>query len=663
MHVGKTEDDKPYAPLIQEGTGTPRYTSQISDRRTLGVRGSMPLIHLEEAIPVEGDPNLSGVRQRSTSAASVRTPPGSGRRAERSKGGSRGGSALRQEQEKPWYILVPRINTRIRRYLDAWDALVMAHMVIAGYTIPFNVSLPAVNNVFLDVFNRMLDIVFSCDMFITFFTAYRLEAKWFAEEIYITNQCSIAKRYMGIPLTNNGQNGWFWLDLVTVLPGWVDLFNTRGSWSRIHKDVTQEQHLMDMAHMLRFLRIFRVMRLLRLAKIMDEVRVQFGISYFTTDLMKFLFIISLVAHWAACLWICVEGKVTMSVLPIARQEDMSWLSALIAAKGDPCSPNAREDPACVYSIAVYWAIMTLTGIGYGDITPANHMEYIVCAGFMVVAALVWTYIVASVVSVLSSVNPHEAVFKQRIDELNGMMITNNLPQQLRVDLRRFMLESRHIESLKTQKHLLDHNISSGLSGKVAELSPVTDIFMDRVFWAKDLDKPALLAIVSSFEACIYSAHEHIPIHERMIIIQSGLCTTSNGVLGCGDVYGIRSVLLETVHLIAEYPPFTLSFTDLLALKKGILKDICCQFPKADERLRKAQVRTAVWRSFVVKAQGIQHDLDLIQKENRKLKNVTPMLRHTGSHYLGNGTPRKPGKEYVSFGRLRGSPSGDYHKID
>ena len=24
---------------------------------------------------------------------------------------------------------------------------------------------------------------------------------------------------------------------------------------------------------------------------------------------------------------------------------------------------------------------------------------------------------------------------------------------------------------------------------------------------------------------------------------------------------------------------------------------------------------------------------------RKLKNVTPMLRHTGSHYLGNGTPR------------------------
>ena len=42
------EDDKAYAPLIQEGTGSPRYTSQMSDRRTLGVRGSMPLIHMEE---------------------------------------------------------------------------------------------------------------------------------------------------------------------------------------------------------------------------------------------------------------------------------------------------------------------------------------------------------------------------------------------------------------------------------------------------------------------------------------------------------------------------------------------------------------------------------------------------------------------------------------
>ena len=34
------------------------------------------------------------------------------------------------------------------------------------------------------------------------------------------------------------------------------------------------------------------------------------------------------------------------------------------------------------------------------------------------------------------VSRQEAVFKQRIDELNGMMITNNLPHQLRVDLRR-----------------------------------------------------------------------------------------------------------------------------------------------------------------------------------------------------------------------------------
>ena len=33
----------------------------------------------------------------------------------------------------------------------------------------------------------------------------------------------------------------------------------------------------------------------------------------------------------------------------------------------------------------------------------------------------------------------------------------------------------------------------------------------------------LQAIVSSFEACIYSAHEHIPIHERMIIIQVRQC--------------------------------------------------------------------------------------------------------------------------------------------
>jgi len=503
------------------------------------------------------------------------------------------------EEEGPWYILVPMPGTKVRTYCDAWDALSMGLMVVAGYTIPYNLSMPTVNADAASLFNKCLDLFFTWDMLLTFLTAYRAEKRGFSKDTYIADPWMIAKRYGGIPFTNGGQNGWFWPDLVTVLPGWMDALSIGSSRAWM-----EHSHVMDAAHMVRCLRLCRVMRLLRLAKIMDEIRVRFGVSYFTTDLMKFLFIVSLVAHWAACLWVCIEGKVTDSVLPGAGEEQESWLSALIAAKGDPCSPNAREDPVCVYSIAVYWAIMTLTGIGYGDITPVNHLEYVVCACLMLVAAFVWTYIVASVVAVLWSVNPHEAVLKQRMDELNSMMASHQLPHQLRVGLRRFMLESRHIESVRCQKDLLDNHLSGGLSGKVAELHPVTDIILEKVFWARDLERPALLAIVSSLNPFIYDAHEHIPINERMIVLQSGLCTTSNGSLGAGDVYGIRSVLLETARLVGEYPPFTLSFTDILSLEKQNLREICCRFPKADDQMRKAQIRTAVRRAFVFAAHNM-----------------------------------------------------------
>ena len=46
----------------------------------------------------------------------------------------------------------------------------------------------------------------------------------------------------------------------------------------------------------------------------------------------------------------------------------------------------------IYVAALYFAVMTLTSVGYGDITPQSESEYIGCIFLMLVSGIVWAYI-------------------------------------------------------------------------------------------------------------------------------------------------------------------------------------------------------------------------------------------------------------------------------
>merc|ERR1719316_1444296 len=105
---------------------------------------------------------------------------------------------------------------------------------------------------------------------------------------------------------------------------------------------------------------------------------------------------------------------------------------MISAKGDPCHPEASQDPQCVYILSLYWAAMTLTTVGYGDIVPQNRAEYAVCTLCMIFSGYVWAYVVGAIVTVLGNLDPYGLQFKQNMDDLNEMMQNRGLPDSLQV---------------------------------------------------------------------------------------------------------------------------------------------------------------------------------------------------------------------------------------
>ena len=59
-----------------------------------------------------------------------------------------------------------------------------------------------------------------------------------------------------------------------------------------------------------------------------------------------------------------------------------------------------------YVAALYWSVMTLTSIGYGEFTPVNSVERALCSVYMMLSGVMWTYAIGSVASIATTLYPN-----------------------------------------------------------------------------------------------------------------------------------------------------------------------------------------------------------------------------------------------------------------
>ena len=139
------------------------------------------------------------------------------------------------------------------------------------------------------------------------------------------------------------------------------------------------------AKLLRLVRLFRLTKLIRIPKSSRLLR-QARQVWTKQKLVRFFIILLLASHWLACVWGFVghNGTELCNANGKAREwkeepprGQVSWLNTLFLrdkfTSDDPCNP------AHVYFISVHFAIMTITSIGYGDISPVRVEEYSICS--------------------------------------------------------------------------------------------------------------------------------------------------------------------------------------------------------------------------------------------------------------------------------------------
>lgn len=460
------------------------------------------------------------------------------------------------------------IDPRDSHYMEVWDMVVTAAIFVTAFLTPYEAAFifgGAENFFFLARANNILDFIFIKDMCMQFFLIYQEElpdgsSRW------VRRHSKIVWHYL---------SGWFFLDLISVLP--LDVI-----MGVIGFDVSSQSARMA----LRQVRLIRLFRLAKIGRIVKRWQSALGISYGVIALFKFGLVTVFGCHWMSCIW---------GMMALQTNRDRTWLVALRESK--EATENDFADPQNVYILALYWATMTLTSLGYGDVTAQNLPEYVFCIFVFALSGQIWAYVIGSVCGIISSLDPQTLRFQTNMDALNIMMADHRIPTEMRRRLRTYFYESKHVQRQRSQGAVVEA-LSPGLQGELT--LTMTHEWLGKVWYLQGIETEALIQISRNLSVMVFSPGEQVAFGRTLFIVARGVVARGGAILGKNSVFGEDLILLNT-FLRTTSTTRALTFLEVLFMTMKRLDEVREEYPKTDAQIRHAHCRFAVRRGFVLAA--------------------------------------------------------------
>ena len=94
-------------------------------------------------------------------------------------------------------------------------------------------------------------------------------------------------------------------------------------------------------------------------------------------------------------------------------------------------------PGRQYLAAVYWALTTMTTVGFGDITPRSDAERAVAMVAVVAGTGFYSYVIGSVSAIVASIDAAQRVQIEKMDLIYSYMRARRFPTELRVKITKY----------------------------------------------------------------------------------------------------------------------------------------------------------------------------------------------------------------------------------
>ena len=289
-----------------------------------------------------------------------------------------------EKHEYAGHLLDP--DSAAMKKWDMWCALLLLY---TAYMTPMEVAfmrteVTSTLGIVVFTINRIVDLSFFLDIFRSFATIVV-----FSDRTRLTNPVQIALRYI---------RGWFVTDLLCIFSGIAETIG-----------LVTDDHAFSKRKGFRLVRLLRLLKLAKtqallgnaLKRWQNEISVDFGL----VSLFKMAAIILTMAHWACCGfrlvpdvakgfdWYRQRVASPNTTETAAIAEAVSWMQEYKDVDG---TSMADSHGTTQYLAAFYWAIMTLTTLGYGDVTITTNAERLYACLIIVLGGGIYAYVVGSI---------------------------------------------------------------------------------------------------------------------------------------------------------------------------------------------------------------------------------------------------------------------------
>lgn len=329
---------------------------------------------------------------------------------------------------------------------------------------------------------------------------------------------------------------WFPIDVLTALP--FDII-AHGLGLTVPASVLSA---------LRLCRLLRIVKLRFIFDIFDFIPKQIKVILVITSVMT-------IVHWISCGWMLIN-------------------------------PNPTLDPTTFYNLSLYWAVTTLTTVGYGDITPQTNMARVYTMVVMLFGVSIFGLLISHFFRMMMIADKYTEERKEKMHNLKEFLKYYNIPNSLQKQVFSFY------------NHLLTQNITEEDSQIVKDLPQALqqelNLFMKiklikDVHIFKNSSIACLKMIAGKLEQTFHSPNEYIirkgDVGNEMFIIGHGGVQVFVGEkvvaeLKAGQFFGEIALLEDTIR---NADVKTNAYCDLYIFKKEDFLEVITKYPHLGEK--------------------------------------------------------------------------------
>jgi CRP-like cAMP-binding protein len=296
----------------------------------------------------------------------------------------------RSDDEIEWYNATKRLIEPTSLFKSIWDNVVLFITLYTMLIMPYNIAFDKNSTSKGAIVDACFDIIFIIDVVIQFFIPVK------AEGVSYTTLTHIAIYYL---------SGWFLLDLLSAFP--INLILTL-----LESDIGYYK-------ISRIIYIFKLNRLLKLIKIIsrrdrttpEKGAIRKGRKMLSNEIRRlsiFIFYFFALNHVLACIWIF-----------IGTLDYPNWISE-----------NKLIDSSSllnVYVASLYFNLVTIFAIGYGDIVAKNRYEYFYCIVLLMVGLSSYTYAISHISYYIENLDERSTSFNNNKTKLENFSRKYKIP--------------------------------------------------------------------------------------------------------------------------------------------------------------------------------------------------------------------------------------------